>query len=235
FFRLATGDHGPGLGVQKHGVVRDGEDTGQLVRDDHHGGAEAGAQLQDQVVEPARADRIQSGRRLVEEQDVGVERHGPRDTGALEHASADLGGIELLVAGQAYQRQLERYDLTDLALGEPRERLQRQADVPRQGHRAPERPALERHAEAPAQAFLRLGRRAPEALAVVGYIAARRRFEADHVVEQRTLTAPAPAHDHEDLPALDTEVEVALDNVAAVRHRQTAHVNARDRARSRGH
>src|SRR5262245_48736376 len=79
-FRRATGDHGPGVRVEKHRIVRDGENTRELVRYDHHGGAETVTQLEDQIVEPARADGIESGRWLVEEQDIGIERHGACDT-----------------------------------------------------------------------------------------------------------------------------------------------------------
>ncbi len=75
---------------------------------------QAVAQLEDQVVEQARADRIEPGRRLVEEQDVGIERHGARQAGALLHAAADLRRKEVLEALEADQRQLERGDLADL-------------------------------------------------------------------------------------------------------------------------
>src|SRR5689334_6377906 len=48
----------PGLVVEEHGVRRDGEDTGQLVGDHHHRGAQAVAQLEDEVVEAPGAERI---------------------------------------------------------------------------------------------------------------------------------------------------------------------------------
>ena len=83
-------DHRPRLDVEEDAVVADGEDARQLVRDDDDRRAEAVAQLEDQVVEQARADRVEAGRRLVEEQDLGIERHGARQAGALLHAAADL-------------------------------------------------------------------------------------------------------------------------------------------------
>ena len=87
---VALGDHRLGVGIQEDRVVADGEDAGELVSDDGDGGAQAVAQLEDQVVEQPRADGIQPGRRLVEEQDLGIERHGAGEAGALAHAAADL-------------------------------------------------------------------------------------------------------------------------------------------------
>src|SRR6185369_1494186 len=81
--RIARRDRRPRPGVQEDGVVGDGEDAGELVRDHHHRRAEAVAQLEDEVVEVPRAHRVEARRRLVEEQDVGVERHGAGEPGAL--------------------------------------------------------------------------------------------------------------------------------------------------------
>src|SRR5262245_55842356 len=85
--RVALGPHGARVGVEKHRVVRDGEDTLQLVRDDHEGGAEAVAQLEDQFVQVARTDRIETGRRFVEEQNLRVERQCSGEPCALAHAT----------------------------------------------------------------------------------------------------------------------------------------------------
>ena len=75
---VAAGDHGPRFRVEKHAVVADGKDARQLMGDDHDCGAEAVAQLQDQIIEQARADRIEASRRFVEKQDFRIQRHGPR-------------------------------------------------------------------------------------------------------------------------------------------------------------
>ena len=75
---------------------------------------EAVAQLEDQVVEQPRADGVEPGRRLVEEEDVGIERHGAGEAGALLHAAADLGRVEVLEAAEPHQRELERGHLADL-------------------------------------------------------------------------------------------------------------------------
>ena len=71
------------------------------------GGPEAVAQLEDQVVEPARAQGVEARRRLVEVEDLGVEGHGPGQPRALLHAPADLRGVVLLEAGEADEGELE--------------------------------------------------------------------------------------------------------------------------------
>src|SRR5262245_60859128 len=81
--RGARGDRRAGFGVEEDAVVGDLEDARELVSDDHHRGAEAVAELEDEIVEKARAHRIETGRRLVEEQDLGIERDRPRQAGAL--------------------------------------------------------------------------------------------------------------------------------------------------------
>ena len=70
---MAQGRGGPGGCVQKYGLGRDGEDARELVGHDDEGGSQALAQLQNQLVEKVRADRIESRRRLIDEQDLGIE------------------------------------------------------------------------------------------------------------------------------------------------------------------
>src|SRR5437773_4704154 len=64
--RVAAGDHGSRFRVEKHAVVADGKNARQLMGDNHHRRAQAVAQLQDKIVEQARADRIEASRRFVE-------------------------------------------------------------------------------------------------------------------------------------------------------------------------
>src|SRR4051812_5472212 len=151
--RVARGDHGLALAVEEYGIVGDGEDARQLVGHDHDGGVEAVAQIEDQIVEPPRADRVEACRRLVEEEDVRVEGHRARESGALLHAAADLGRIVVLEARETDQRELERGERGDLLRADVGVFLQRQRDVLRKSHRAPERAALVEQAEAPLQAL----------------------------------------------------------------------------------
>src|SRR4051812_6552215 len=105
--RVARGDDRLALPIEKHGVVTDGEDARELMCHDHDGGAQAVAQIEDEVVEPPRADRVEARRRLVEEEDIRIERHRARQAGALPHASADLRRIVVLEARETDQRELE--------------------------------------------------------------------------------------------------------------------------------
>ena len=83
---------------------------------------------------------------------------------------------------------------------------QRQADVLRQRHRAPQRAALVEHAEAAQLLLPRLVVGLPEGNAVVEDVAPAGCLQADQVAQQRALAAAAAAHDDEDLAALDRGV-----------------------------
>src|SRR5262249_28330851 len=152
-------------------------------------GAEAGAELEDQVVEQARADRVEAGARLVEEEDLGVERHGARQPGALLHAAADLAGIVVLEAGEPDQRELERGHLADLRGPETGVGLEHEADVLRERERAPERAALVEDAEPAQQRAALLGPGPREVRLLVEDLALRRLDQSDHVAQQRALAA----------------------------------------------
>ena len=51
-----------------------------------------------------------------------------------------------------------------------------------------------------------------KALAAIQYVARRRFYQAEHVLEQGTFTAAATAHDHKDIAAIDVKVQIALDD-----------------------
>src|SRR5712671_6531028 len=147
--RITRSDHRLAFPVQEHRVVADGKDAGELVRHDHDGGAEAVAQIEDEIVEPPRAHRVKPRRRLVEEEDVRVERHRARQAGALRHAAADLRRVVILEARETDERELERRKRGDLLCANGVSVfLQRQGHVLRQSHRAPERAALVEDSEA---------------------------------------------------------------------------------------
>src|SRR5262245_49941518 len=81
--RRASGADRAHGGIEVDGGVANREDARELVRNDDEGRAEAVAQLDDEVVEPTRRDRVEAGGRLVEEQDLGIERHSAREAGPL--------------------------------------------------------------------------------------------------------------------------------------------------------
>src|SRR5438093_5573628 len=71
--RRPRGGDGAALGVEEDAVVADREDARQLVCHDDDRRAEAVPELEDQIVEPPRAHRVEPGRGFVEEKDLGVE------------------------------------------------------------------------------------------------------------------------------------------------------------------
>src|SRR5580765_8556516 len=68
-------------------AVADREQSIEIVRYQEDGEAEARLQIEDQLIESSGGDRIEAGGRLVEEQNLGVERQRARETGALAHAA----------------------------------------------------------------------------------------------------------------------------------------------------
>ena len=105
--RRAMRDRRSRLRIQEDAVIADPEQAGQFMAHDDDGGAETLAQLENQVIEPAGGDRIQSRRRLVEEQDFGVEGEGSRKARALAHASRKLGRPPAGGRRQSHERELE--------------------------------------------------------------------------------------------------------------------------------
>src|SRR5512138_258657 len=147
--RIAARDDRVPLCIQEHRIVADGEDARQLVSDDHDRAAETLPELEDQVVEAPGADRVEPGGRLVQEEDIRVEGHRPRQSCPFLHPAAELGGIEVLEAGQPDERQLQAGHLAALADREVRELRQGQLHVLAQGHRTPQGAALVEDADAP--------------------------------------------------------------------------------------
>ncbi len=118
-----------GLGIEKNRIGADGKNARQLVGDDNNGRAQRIAQTDDQIVQQPGADRIESGRRFVEEQNLGIERHGPGQTGSFLHAAADLGRVIILESRQTDQSKLVGYDVADFTVAHISELAQRQGDI----------------------------------------------------------------------------------------------------------
>ena len=129
--------------------------------------SETGAQIEDQLVETARGDRVQAGRRLVEKKKRRVEGHRACQRSSLLHAAAELRWLEIIEAAETDESQLEPSDPLDFAGREGRILGQRKGHIFQQGHRAEKRAALVKHSNAPEHslALRLLGRRdAPVAI-----------------------------------------------------------------------
>ena len=106
-------------------------------------------QVADQLVELIGADRIQTGRRFVEEKDLRIQGQGPGETGALAHAAGQLAGVLV----RRLQRKTDKIHLqvADFPPQTGREvgvLGQRYFDVLCDGQRGEERPVLKQHAPA---------------------------------------------------------------------------------------
>jgi hypothetical protein len=123
--RASERGHGLLADVQKEHAVRDLEDAREVVAHHDDRGAEAVPDLEDQVVEAARGDRIESGGWLVEEEHLRIERHGTGQGRALAHPTADLDGPERLEAAKPHQREFQRNELGDGLGAEVRVLLER--------------------------------------------------------------------------------------------------------------
>ena len=70
---VTAGSHGLGVGIEKHAVVTDGKNTGQLVGHHDHRSPQTVAQLENQIIEQPGADRIEARRGLVEKKHFGIQ------------------------------------------------------------------------------------------------------------------------------------------------------------------
>jgi hypothetical protein len=108
-----------------------GDPLGALhgVRHDQHRHAEGTLQEQNQLVDAGRDDRIEPRRRLVEHENLGIERHGARDRRPLLHPARELMGQQCPGPGQSDGFQLQPNHQRDHRIGERGEFLQGQCDV----------------------------------------------------------------------------------------------------------
>src|SRR5690606_36908616 len=73
-------------------VVRHGAGGVDVVGDDQEGGVDLRVQVDDQLVQVGRADRVQTGVRFVEQDDLGVQHQRSGQAGALAHTAGNLAG-----------------------------------------------------------------------------------------------------------------------------------------------
>ena len=118
FFDFPDGDD---LAVAEHrDPVADGEQAVEIVRDHEHREAERFLQRGDEIVEIAGRNRIEARGRLVEEDDLRIERERARERHALGHAAREFGGV--LVGGV-----LRQSDQLQFLRGQPVHHVLRQA------------------------------------------------------------------------------------------------------------
>ncbi|MNO91653.1 hypothetical protein D3C76_832050 [compost metagenome] len=107
-------------------------------------------QGQDQLIEGGGTNRIEAGGGFVEKQDVRVQRQGPRQCCALDHAAGQGRGVLVRRRQrQAGQGQFHRRQVLGIVAAQAGMFDQGQGDVLGHGQRREQRAFLEQHAEAP--------------------------------------------------------------------------------------
>ena len=129
--------------------VAGAEDGVEIVRDHHYRQLQLALQVNQQLIEGRGADRVETGRRLVEEQQQRIQRQRARQRRALDHATRQLrrvlqGGIER----QPDQPHLEQCQLIERARRQLEVLDHRQLYVLLHVERAEQRALLEGHAVA---------------------------------------------------------------------------------------
>ena len=178
--------HDPFRGLVQHdAVVGHEKDARQLVRHDDDRDAQVAAEREDELIELDGRDRVETGGRLVEEQEIGLEHQGAGNAGALLHAARDFAGQML---GERTEPDEVELGLDELPHGRAAYRgpgRQREREVFRERHRAEERARLKEHAEGRhALVAVRLSNAVDVDSARLGLL------EADQMSQQRALAAP---------------------------------------------
>src|SRR5262249_46875573 len=161
-----------------------------------------------QIVKPPGADRIQAGRRLIEEKDSRIQGHGARESGSFAHSAADFRRVEVFEPFQADQGKLEGGDFSDLLCRQIGVLLQGECSVLCQSSRAPQSASLVQHTKGALNLLSFLIRSPGEASPVIADLALLDFFEPDQVLQEGTLSAAASTHDHHDLTGSDCEINI---------------------------
>ena len=122
-----------------------------LVVGDEDGGVAGGVVDFAQPAAQLAADlRVERAERLVEQQHLGLDRHGAGERDALALAAGELRRIALLQAGELHEVEQFGGAAADLGLGRPRRAgpdLQAEADILGHGHVPEQRVVLEHEAD----------------------------------------------------------------------------------------
>ena len=226
------------VGIQKDAVVGEGVDAGQLVRDDDDGRLRALADVQNQAVELDRADGVQTGRGLVQKQQVRAGHDGAGQAHTLFHAAAQVGWQAVSRLGHAHPFQRLQGTCLVLVFGQGALHLQGQHHVLEHRHGGPQRGALEQHANVGPQLIARGLVAGPVVLLAVQHLPCGGLQQADQALEQGALAATAAAHHRVDGARLDVKVDALLDQGGAVlqpqvTHAEQAHLRSPARRRTR--
>ena len=211
---------------QHRDAVADRVEAVEIVGDHEDGEAERVLQGGDQIVELARADRVEARGRLVEEQQIGVERQRARQRRPLDHAARQLGGI--FVGGvlrQADQRDLQHRQF----VAQPRRQVEmlahRRLDVLPDRQAGEQRALLEQHAPALADAAALGGGEAVDVVAVDFDRPGLLGQKPEHGAGEDRLARARGADQAEHFAAADVDVEPIHHQMVAEADLQPAHAD----------
>src|SRR6185436_11609606 len=207
--RRADGVDAP-LAEHRH-AVRDLEDLRDLVTD--HDGREAELPMKpdDQMMDGVDEDRIEPGRRLVEEDHLGLGDQGPRDGDPLAHAARDLRRVLVVHLGEPDLGQRLPGPRHELALGVPPALADREHDVLEHRRGVEECSALEHDPEALANPVEGPPLEAGHVLAVDEHTPAVGADQPEEVSQKHRLAAAGAPDDDHQLGGRDVEVDAAQD------------------------
>lgn len=214
--------------VGQHGhPVADSVKRVEIMCDDENGQPQRLSQRQDEFIESRRADRVQSGGRLVQEKQWRVQRDRPRQPGTLAHAARQLR--RELVDGIG--RQTGEFDLqqgqfiAQIVVEGGVVLLQRHFHILADRQRGEQRAVLEQHAGVALDGEAVLPRIRARIdphhldLAFVGRAQAQ-----DRAHQHRLAGARAPDH-AQDLAAADVQVQPVVHHLLAEAVDQPAHAH----------
>ena len=154
------------------------------------------------------------GSRLVEEQDLGVERHGSRESRALLHASAQLGRVVILEPAKPHLLQLDANHHLDGAFLERSVLQQRQRDIRTHRQGANQCAALERQADSLADGIHLASAGLGDVNPRNAHLSGSRLLQAHQGPEHGALPRARTANDYQSLATPDVERE-AMEHLAA--------------------
>src|SRR6185437_808407 len=205
------------------------EDGVEIVRDHHHRQPQLPLQVQHQLVELRRADRVEPGGRLVEEQQPRVERQRPRQGSPLDHPSGKLRRIfPRGVGGKTHQADFEHRQLVPGRRGQRLEVLDHgQLHVLQHVEGRIQRSLLEGDPITRLDRTQRGARELRDVMPLYPYGAGLRPLQAEDAPQQHRLAGAGAADDAEHLVLPDFQLQAVVNHLGAEAVDEAPHLQDR--------
>ena len=186
------------------------------MRDEDRRGTQRLVQRADQVRGDAERDRIEARERLVVHDELRIERDRACQRDTARHPARHLGRHQVARAAQPDRVELHQHEVADQVFGQVGVLAQRERDVLEHRHVGEQRAELEQHAHLAAQRVQAVARLRADIGAVEQHLAAARTHETADQAQHGRLAATRPAHDRNNLPTPEAQVQVGQDEAVAV-------------------